>query len=146
MQSSVFVIVGANDNLLFELDNVQRSSPSARVIGLAGAAGGDVLTHFLLHSSLDIVDLRASESKESYLKCVETFHYGDGIDWLVSAFVTAGGIRMLLLHDQKNEDGIRAFFLAVQELLVKHLLNPFYKQNSAIVSPAFEERVTRLMR
>eukprot|EP01139_Manchomonas_bermudensis_P005546 Amastigsp_a175307_50.p2 type:complete len:146 gc:universal Amastigsp_a175307_50:32-469(+) len=144
--NSVFVIVGSNDSLLFELEHVQRTAPSARILGIAGAAGGDVQTHFLLHAALDVVDMRALESPGLYLKCIDSSHYGDGIDWHTSAYITAGGMRLMLLHDQKNEEFIRNFFVQVHELLVKHMLNPFYKINTPISSAAFEERVLRLLR
>ncbi len=38
---------------------------------------------------------------------------------LVSAFVTPGGARFLLLHDGKNDDTIRNFFGEIYELYVR---------------------------
>eukprot|EP00959_Pyramimonas_sp_CCMP1952_P346267 7252262-Pyramimonas_sp.AAC.2 len=40
-------------------------------------------------------------------------------DLYVTAFVTAGMARLLLLHDARNEDGIRAFLSDVHELYLK---------------------------
>jgi hypothetical protein len=37
----------------------------------------------------------------------------------VTAYVTAGGTRFLLLHDGKNDDSIRAFFTEVHELYLR---------------------------
>lgn len=68
-------------------------------------------------------------------------------------------MKFVLLHDGKNDDGIRAFFLDVWELYLKvgavqdslstitdrpelqTLLNPFHLVNSPIVSAVFDARV-----
>lgn len=60
---------------------------------------------------------------------------------LVSAYVTAGGTRFMLLHDGRNEDGIRGFCTEVHELYTKLLLNPFYAPHSRIDSRDFDTRV-----
>lgn len=38
---------------------------------------------------------------------------------MVSAYITPGGYRLLLLHESRNEEGIRAFFQEAHELLLK---------------------------
>lgn len=62
-------------------------------------------------------------------------------DLYISAYITPGNVRFLLLHEAKNEDAVRQFFVEVHELYVKVLLNPFYELNQRIRSSAFDQRV-----
>ncbi len=65
-------------------------------------------------------------------------------DWLVSAYITPGGDRLLLLHETKNDDPIRVFFLEAYELYLKTLLNPFYSRGDEIKIPEFDRRIRTL--
>eukprot|EP01122_Echinamoeba_exundans_P014581 TRINITY_DN6639_c0_g1_i1.p1 TRINITY_DN6639_c0_g1~~TRINITY_DN6639_c0_g1_i1.p1 ORF type:complete len:193 (-),score=28.52 TRINITY_DN6639_c0_g1_i1:58-636(-) len=97
------------------------------------------LSHFIIHSSLDIVDEAVWRNKDVYLKTVE--RYGT---MAVSAYVTPGHIRFMLLHNNKNEESIRLFFVEAHELYLKMQLNAFYEINSPITSKAFHERISAL--
>ncbi|MCO5602745.1 hypothetical protein L7F22_056883 [Adiantum nelumboides] len=96
---------------------------------------------FILHAALDIVQDLAWTTNATFLKSVDKFN-----DLTVSVYVTAGRTKLMLLHDSRNEDGIRNFFQEVYELYIKILLNPLYIPGSRIMSPYFDTRVRALAR
>ena len=49
--------------------------------------------------------------------------------------------KFILLHEGKNEEGIRGFFMEVWEMYVKAMLNPFQTGQRAIRSAVFDGRV-----
>ena len=68
----------------------------------------------------------------------------------VSAFLTAGGAKLMLLHDGRTDDAIRTFFTEVHELYVKartsqenHVLMVEHSKNILVavftVWPSFDE-------
>lgn len=81
----------------------------------------------------------ALPARRSYLKAVDKFN-----ELLISAYVTPGRARLMMLHDVRNDDGIKNFFHDVQELYVKILLNPFHSSTQAITSETFDARVKAL--
>lgn len=99
-------------------------------------------------------------TKCRYLKNIDKFH-----EWTVSVWLTPGGnssytltlllmplltthtlllskgMKLILLHELKNDDGHRVFLHEVWEAYVKHLLNPFHEINAPVRSLAFDARV-----
>jgi hypothetical protein len=123
-----FVIVGRSEPL-FEANLGEQSDDSAH------------LNQLILHSALDMVDRVVESTPSLYLRVVDRFN-----DQNVFAFVTAGSVRFLLLHEGRNEDAVKAFFAEVHELYTKQQLNPFYTYDTPIVSPVFNARVRSLAR
>ena len=133
---ATFMIVSKEDVPQYECDFGRSGAQAA-----GGAPGGKKedaahLHQFVMHAALDFVDERQWETNAMNLKLVDRFN-----DLLVYAFVTAGGTRFLLLHDQRNEENVRNFFHDVHELYLKILLNPFHSPRAPIVDETFDARV-----
>lgn len=76
----------------------------------------------------------------SYFKIVDKIN-----DWLVSAYLTPGGDRFLLLHDTRNDEPIRVFFLEAYEIYLKALLNPFYERGMTLsTSHDFDSKIKQI--
>eukprot|EP00640_Fibrocapsa_japonica_P004451 CAMPEP_0113944190 /NCGR_PEP_ID=MMETSP1339-20121228/31047_1 /TAXON_ID=94617 /ORGANISM="Fibrocapsa japonica" /LENGTH=134 /DNA_ID=CAMNT_0000949283 /DNA_START=8 /DNA_END=415 /DNA_ORIENTATION=+ /assembly_acc=CAM_ASM_000762 len=98
-------------------------------------------SQFIIHSSLDMLEKNEFSTQNMYLKTIDKFN-----DMSISGWITAQGIRFLLLHDGRSDDAIKNFFSDVYELYVRLLMNPFYKYDSQVLSPAFDHRVRILAR
>eukprot|EP00823_Brevimastigomonas_motovehiculus_P000290 TRINITY_DN10399_c0_g1_i1.p1 TRINITY_DN10399_c0_g1~~TRINITY_DN10399_c0_g1_i1.p1 ORF type:complete len:141 (-),score=22.70 TRINITY_DN10399_c0_g1_i1:194-616(-) len=123
-----FSIVAKGDSPIYETHLIPQPSSQAK---------RDDLLQLILHAALDSVDQKVWTTTAMYLKDVDKFN-----EYTISAFVTAGHIKFLLLHDHKtDENAIKSFFYEIYELYVKICLNPFYEKNSQITSKSFDERV-----
>ncbi|TDL29312.1 hypothetical protein BD410DRAFT_779685 [Rickenella mellea] len=116
------------------------ASSASHTQGGGGAArGGGQDRHviqMIAHASLDVIEEVVRKDNAMYLKAVDKFN-----EWTVSAFVTPGNTKFILLHEAKNDDGIRAFFVDVWELYVKAAMNPFQSAYVGLKSGVFDGRV-----
>jgi len=90
----------------------------------------------IANASLDMIEDVMRKENVMYLKAVDKFN-----EWTVSAFVTPGNMKFVLLHEGKNDEGIRQFFMEVWELYVKTILNPFHTAHTMIKGGTFDARV-----
>lgn len=122
-----FVMVGREDNPLY-----QRGFSCKE----ANDSENKYYYEFIAHASLDLLDEQMWQTEHMFLKTIDKFN-----DMLVSAFVTPTGIKFLMVHDGKNEEGIKKFFTSVYEIFVKYSMNPFYRINTPINSTYFDSKV-----
>ena len=103
-------------------------TPLYELLDLASTKREDVARNaqFLLHAALDCVDLAMWASSATYLKVVERIN-----DQLISAYVTPGGARFLVLHDARGDDGVRAFCNEVHEVRAAFFFSPQPKRHPA---------------
>uniref|UniRef100_A0A5K3EZW5 Trafficking protein particle complex subunit 2 n=1 Tax=Mesocestoides corti TaxID=53468 RepID=A0A5K3EZW5_MESCO len=130
-----FVIVGPEDNPLFELSYGSPTKSQDQKLDFR------YLNQFIAHAALDMIEENMWSSSSTYLKIVDKFN-----DWLVSAFVTPSGLRFIFMHEENSEDHIRAFFQEVYEAYVRLSMNPFFVENTKITSGFFLKKVQQLAR
>ncbi|KAF8528886.1 Sedlin [Hysterangium stoloniferum] len=101
-----------------------------------GGGTDRAVVQMIANASLDVVEEAMRTNNAMYLKAVDKFN-----EWTVSAFVTPGNMKFILLHDSKNDEGIKIFFWDVWELYIKTMMNPFHTAYTPIRSPTFDARV-----
>ncbi|KAK9292585.1 hypothetical protein L1049_020559 [Liquidambar formosana] len=110
--TACFIIVSRNDIPIYEAE-----------VGSAVKREDAAQQHqFILHAALDIVQDLAWTTSAMFLKAIDRFN-----DLVVSVYVTAVSLtdpyyihtRLMLLHDSRNDDGIKSFFQEVHELYIK---------------------------
>ncbi|KAK9448943.1 Sedlin [Limtongia smithiae] len=135
--SFYLAVIGTKDNCIYDLDfGTYRQGGDG-----TSKLSNDMkqLCPFIVHSSLDIVEEIQWTSTGMYLKVIDKFY-----NYLISAYLTAGNIKFLLLHETRADDAIRQFFTDVYELYVKSLASPFYSVDQPITSKVFDQRVKML--
>ncbi|KDN37800.1 hypothetical protein RSAG8_09955, partial [Rhizoctonia solani AG-8 WAC10335] len=115
--------------------SVNTNTGATRVMG--GGVDRQVIM-MIANASLDVIEDVMKVNGAMYLKAVDKFN-----EWAVSAFITPGNMKFILLHDGKNEEsgGIKNFFMELWELYVKTAMNPFHTAHTSIKSPIFDARV-----
>ncbi|CAG7849463.1 SubName: Full=Related to Sedlin (Trafficking protein particle complex protein 2) {ECO:0000313/EMBL:CCA67270.1} [Serendipita indica DSM 11827] len=101
-----------------------------------GAGQDRHVIQMIANASLDVIEEMMVSNSAMYLKSIDKFN-----EWTVSAFVTPGNMKFVLLHEAKNDEGIRSFFMEVWELYVKTAMNPFHRSDRTIRSTVFDARV-----
>ncbi|CAG5097336.1 Oidioi.mRNA.OKI2018_I69.XSR.g15031.t1.cds [Oikopleura dioica] len=94
------------------------------------------LCQLIAHASLDLVEARARATSQCFLKSVDRFN-----EWHISAYLTPGGAKFIMVHDQINEDAVRNFFQDVNDIWLRLRLNPFYNPDGEIKNKSFLLRV-----
>jgi len=119
-------IVGSGDIPLYE----------AQLTPSLSKTNKEDLIEFLLHASIDAVEMKLFSSSSLIFRAVDKFN-----DLAISALISVGQVKVLLLHDFRLDDTLlKAFFYEIYDLYVKLTLNPFYERHAVITSQAFDDR------
>lgn len=124
-----FCIVTRDDGLIYDKD-----------IDLADKIRVNAIAQFVVHASLDMVDIKSDLCSDMFLGKVDEFGA-----YHISAFVTATRTRFLLLFDPSllSENAISAFFNGARTLFAKARQNPFYADGEVLASDWFDAEIAK---
>lgn len=148
MSSYYFTIIGTKDAPLYELEFSSFKLSSHQIPGKSQFPPNiKEILPFITHSSLDLIEESQWSNNQYNLGKIDSFY---GIS--INAFITQGNIKFIMCYDNNSgnnkydESSIKQFFVEVNDLYVKVLMNPFYSVNDAITSPDFDLKVKLLAR
>lgn len=153
MTSFYFTIVGTDDKPLYEIDFsvLNKTSNSSDVITRSKFSNEiKELLPFLANYSIDSIEEAQWTTNKFNLGKVDSFY-----NIKINAFITQSNIKFILcyefdklstMHYKKNiENHIKLFFIEVNSLYVKCLLNPFYSLDDNITSHNFNYNIKLLI-
>jgi len=116
---------------------MSNSTASGKAIPTTIGGGQDRhVVQMIANASLDVIEDTVRTNAAMYLRAVDKFN-----EWTISAFVTPGNMKFVLLHDAKGDDGVKAFFTELWELYIKTVMNPFHNAHTVIRSAVFDSKV-----
>lgn len=97
----------------------------------------EITMHFVVHSSLDIIDRKINEIKESgeynknYLGYLGPALLGEG-DYALYGWISYTGVKFIAVlkenYEQRNEEKIKVFMQKIEGLYTRTISNPFHVQ------------------
>ncbi|KAL7066261.1 putative trafficking protein particle complex subunit 2 [Cryptosporidium serpentis] len=130
--SLIFTIVGQGDSPIYEVDLTTNSSKLSIQ---------PHIDQLLIHTSLDAVDDNLWINPALFLRTIERLG-----DTQISALVTPGHAKFLLLHKGRSNENVKLFFNEARDLYVKAILNPFQDANQPILTPSFDVKIRQAAR
>lgn len=104
--------------LVLDRDNV----PLLQMPLVAAGEDDPVMIDLVLQSAVEVLITKLASSRQLYLKQIDKVTP----EWAVSAFVTLGNIKFILLHPIKiDEATLKIFFSDVHTAFVKSYMSPF---------------------